>query len=74
MNVMSELQTERLLKRAELKGSVHYDEIVDVLSRSDDLRQVEIKNVIGRFTARGITFLDDNGKGIRCNQRTGSPG
>jgi len=57
-------EIERLLKRAETKGSVQYDEIVDILSLDEDPQDADIEDMVEKFTDRGIMLLDKNGEPI----------
>jgi RNA polymerase primary sigma factor len=57
-------EIERLLKQSEAKGSVLYDDIVDVLCMDEELGEKDIEGIMDRFTERGITILDENGEPI----------
>jgi len=57
-------EIERLLKQSEAKGSVLYDDIVDVLCMDEELGEKDIESIMDRFTERGITILDENGEPI----------
>jgi len=58
---MVEKEIEQLLKRSEAKGSVQYDEIIDILCIDEDLEESDIEDVMNRFIARGVSILDENG-------------
>jgi RNA polymerase primary sigma factor len=55
---------ERLLKLSETKGSVLYDDIIDILCMDEDLGEKDIETVMDRFAERGITIIDENGEPI----------
>jgi RNA polymerase primary sigma factor len=58
---MVEKELERLLKQSEAKGSVQYDEIIDILCLDEDLEEKDIEEVLERFISHGVTILDENG-------------
>ncbi len=57
-------EIDKLLKQAEAKGSVLYDDIVDVLCMDEELDEKDIETIMDRFTERGITILDEHGEPI----------
>ena len=61
---MVEKELERLIRKAEAKGSVQYDDIIDVLCLDEDLDDKDVEEVMDRFISRGITILDENGEPI----------
>ncbi|HOX28353.1 MAG TPA: RNA polymerase sigma factor region1.1 domain-containing protein, partial [bacterium] len=61
---MAEREIDRLLKQAQIKGSIRYDDIIDVLCLDEELEEKDIEEVMERFIERGITILDENGEPI----------
>ncbi len=57
-------ELERLLKESEVKGSVLYDDIIDVLCLDEELEEKDIEEVMERFNARGVTIVDERGDPI----------
>jgi len=58
MKMNKELQ--KLLKEAEKRGEVYYEDIIDVLCTDEMLDDEEIEDILNAFSDRGITILDDN--------------
>lgn len=58
---MVEKEIERLLKQSKAKGSVKYDDIIDILCLDENLQEDGVEAIMNRFTAKGITILDENG-------------
>jgi len=59
---MVEKEIDQLIKQSKSKGSVQYDEIVDILCLDENLQEVDVEDVMARFVAKGITILDENGE------------
>lgn len=59
---MIEKEIERLLKQSKAKGSVQYDDIVDILCLDENLQEDDVEAIMNRFTAKGVTILDENGE------------
>jgi len=64
VRVIVEKELNRLLKQSEAKGSVHYDDIIDILCLDESLEEKDIEVIMERFAERGVTILDENGDPI----------
>ncbi len=57
-------EIEKLLKQSEAKGSVLYDDIIDIMCMDEELGEKDIEMIMDRFTERGVTIIDENGEPI----------
>lgn len=61
---MIEKELAGLLERAQEKGTIEYDEIIDLLCMDETLEEKDVEDILQLFVDRGITIVDKHGAPI----------